>query len=421
MNGRHYVFQLLKWKGKKKDKFKRDRAWAEINLDNLGSNVRQLKSILPKDCGIMAVVKANAYGHGDIEIAGELNKLGIHAFAVATVEEGVNLRRKGIEGVILVLGYTFPGEISRLIRYDLTQTVLDHGYAAALNAYGRKIKVHVKIDTGMHRLGENCNEIQNILSIYRCENLVINGTFTHLSVSDSLEDRDVEFTNLQIEKFYDTVKMLKEAGCNPGKIHIQSSYGVLNYPYLKCDYARIGIAIYGVLSSENTKTRVNIDLQPVLSLKARVVLTREVTENESVGYGRQFTAEKNTRIAVISAGYADGIPRNLSESGGYVFINGKKAPIAGKICMDQLMVDISDITGVRQGDTATLIGSDGSGCIPVEALAAQSGTLANELLSRLGHRISRNYINHYQYTFKSRMEAGIKNIFTIFKISIKSS
>lgn len=397
-------FLFILMTGRRKDHFKKDRAWAEINLANLSSNVDQLKKILPKGCDIMAVVKANAYGHGDTEIARELNKLGVFAFAVATVSEGVKLRRKGICGEILILGYTFPDEISGLIRYDLTQTVLDHSYAGVLNDYGEKIKVHVKIDTGMHRLGENYSETQNLLNIYSYRNLIINGTFTHLSVSDSLADSDVEFTNHQIEKFYDTVKQLKEAGCKPGKIHIQSSYGVLNYPYLKCDYARIGIALYGAMSNENDKTRVNIDLKPVLSLKARVVITRRIPQSESAGYGRQFVAEKDSRIAVISVGYADGIPRNLSGGNGHVLINGQKAPIIGKICMDQLMVDISYISTVKQGDIATLIGSDGSEYIPVEALAAQSATLTNELLSRLGFRVNRNYLNPYQYDFKSILE-----------------
>ncbi|HEY5585488.1 MAG TPA: serine racemase VanT catalytic subunit [Ruminiclostridium sp.] len=406
---------------KKDKKLFGDRAWAEINLDNLNYNVNQFRKILPKSCNLMAVVKANAYGHGDTKIAKELNQLGIDAFAVATMEEGIQLRRKGISGEILIFGYTHPGEIYRLTQYDLTQTVVDYDYAKILNNFGKRIKVHVKIDTGMHRLGENYNEIQNIDRIFQCENLVINGTYTHLSVADSLKEEDVEFSNQQIEKFYNTVEQLKASGYDPKKIHIQSSYGVLNYPYLHCDYARVGIALYGVLSNENDKTRVFADLQPVLSLKARVVLTKEIAQTESVGYGRQFTAQQNTKIAVISIGYADGVPRSLSCGKGQVIINGKKALIIGKICMDQLMVDITDIPNVKQGDIATLIGQDGAECISAEAVAAQSGTLTNELLSRLGVRILRIYVNNCNTITKNRFEADFKNIFTTFKFSIKST
>ncbi|MDF2986126.1 MAG: alanine racemase [Eubacterium sp.] len=414
------AFVLLVFYKKDKD-VKKDRAWAEIDLNNLDCNINEFKTILPKSCNIMAVVKANAYGHGDIEIAGELNKTGINAFAVATIEEGIRLRKNGISGEILILGYTFPEQLYKLKQYDLTQTVVDLDYAEILNVANRRTKVHVKIDTGMHRLGENYNDIFNLYKIYECKNLIVTGTYTHLSVSDSLEQQDVDFTNLQIDMFYKTLENIREAGYNPGKIHLQSSYGVLNYPYLKCDFARIGIALYGVLSSENHKTRICVDLQPVLSIKARVVLTKEITKNESVGYGRQFTADRKTRIAVISIGYADGIPRTLSCGKGHVLIHGKKAAIIGKICMDQLMVDITDIAEVRQGDIATLIGRDGTESVSAEEAAAHSGTLTNEFLSRLGLRVTRNYINNACCTNKSRFAINLKNSLTSFKFSIKSS
>jgi len=406
---------------KKDKKLPKDRAWAEINLDNLNYNINQFRKILPKSCNLMAVVKANAYGHGDIEIAKELNQLGIDAFAVAALEEGIHLRKKGISGEILILGYTYPEEIYRLIQYDLTQTVVDYDYAKSLNDYGKKIKVHVKLDTGMHRLGENYNDMQNINKIFQCKNLEVNGTYTHLSVADSLKEDDVEFTNQQIEKFYKAIEQLKNSGYNPKKIHIQSSYGVLNYPYLHCDYARIGIALYGVLSNENDKTRVFVDLQPVLSLKARVVLTKGIIQTESVGYGRKFTAEQNTKIAVISIGYADGVPRDLSCGKGHVLINGKRAPIIGKICMDQLMVDITDIPDVKQGDIATLIGRDGEHCITAEAVATESDTLTNELLSRLGVRIARIFVNNGIHVLKYKFGNQFKSTFTIFKFSIKAT
>ncbi len=406
----------------KKDKGRKaDRAWAEIDLEGLENNIGQFRRILPENCGIMAVVKANAYGHGDVEVSRELNNMGVNAFAVATVKEGIRLRKNGIRGEILILGYTLPDEVSLLRQYDLTQTVVDLSYARMLNSRNKKIKVHVKIDTGMHRLGESFDNMDNLAGIFQCGNLLIRGTFSHLSAADSLATEDVEFTHFQIERFYKTLDRLKEAGFNPGKIHLQSSYGVLNYPYLKCDYARIGIAMYGVLSSREHETRVPVSLQPVLSMKARVILTKDIGENERIGYGHQFISGKKTRLAVISVGYADGIPSNLSFGKGQVIINGRKAGIVGRICMDQLMVDITDIHGTKQGDIATLIGHDGNEFISAEGVAAQAGTLTNELLSRLGFRVPRNIINNRTNAAKSRVPLNLKNTLSSWKFSIKSS
>jgi alanine racemase len=367
------------------------RAWAEIDMDNLRHNVKQLQQILPDDCRLMAVVKSNAYGHGDIEISRVLNKIGLGAFAVATLSEGMELRRHGIKGDILILGYTHPDEASLLVKYDLAQTVVDSDYAEMLNSTGMRIKVHIKIDTGMHRLGESDDSLVNIDRTYQCRNLIVDGTFTHLSSADSLEASNVAFTKQQIQKFYKTLEHLESLNCSPRKVHIQSSYGILNYPDLDCDYARVGIALYGVLSKENEPTKIRADLKPVLSLKARVVLTKEIKQGESVGYGRNFIASQDTRIAVLCIGYADGIPRNLSCGRGYVLLKGRRAAIIGNICMDQLTVDITGIPDIQQGEIATLIGRDGDDEITAEHVASQAGTITNELLSRLGSRIDRVY------------------------------
>ena len=376
---------------KRQTQLGRCRAWAEIDLDRLAHNVNQLKCLLPHECQLMAVVKSNAYGHGDIEISKVLNKTGISAFAVATLAEGIELRTNKIKGEILILGYTHPLEAPLLVKYNLTQTVVDYQYAELLDSTGLKIKVHIKIDTGMHRLGETNDALSNLDRTYNCKNLIVRGTYTHLSTADSIEPSNISFTKEQIKKFYNTLNYLKSHNRNPSKIHIQSSYGILNYPELDCDYARVGIALYGVLSKQNEKTKVRADLRPVLSLKARVVLTKEIQSGESVGYGRNFIAKKDTRIAVLCIGYADGIPRSLSCKKGYVLIKGKKAPIVGSICMDQLTVDISEIPEVQQGDIATLIGRDGNEEITAEWMASMAGTITNELLSRLGNRIERVY------------------------------
>ncbi len=366
-----------------------DRAWAEINMSNLNHNVQAIRKVLPNGCGLMAVVKANAYGHGDVELAEYLNRMGVLAFAVATIDEGIRLRKHGIKGELLILGYTIPQRASELARYRLSQTVTDYEHAQRLNAFGKPIQVHIKVDTGMHRLGESCDHVSEIAKIFRCENLNIHGIFTHLCVSDSMEPEDIALTKEQLQKFLCLLDELRKQRSTLPKFHIQSSYGILNYPELQCDYARIGIALYGTLSTPDIKTKLPIDLRPVLTLKARVVLIRTIAAGESVGYGRQFIAQRETCVAVLHVGYADGLPRGLSCGNGTVLLHGCHAPIIGRICMDQLMVDITGLSTVKQGDIATLIGRDGTEEILAEQVAANAGTITNELLSRLSNRMER--------------------------------
>ena len=363
------------------------RAWTEIDLNRLRHNLGALRGVLPERCRVMAVVKADAYGHGALEIAACLNRLGVYDFAVAAMEEGVRLRRQGIKGNILVLGYTPASEADRLCRYRLTQTVVDLSHACELDACGRTLHVHVKINTGMNRLGENYPDAAGALSIFRLKNLVVDGIFTHLSVSDSLDDSNVAFTKQQIKRFYALLGELKKEGIHLPAVHIQSTYGVLNYPQADCDFARVGLGIYGVLSQPGDKTVLKPDLKPVLSLKSRVALVRPVAPGESVSYGREFNARRPSKIAVITAGFADGIPRTLSSGKGEVLINGRRAPIAGRVCMDQLMADVTDIPDIARGDVVTFIGQDGEEEIRAEEMAESAGTITNELLSRLGGRL----------------------------------
>jgi len=377
-----------------------DRAWAEISLDNLRHNASVLQRFLPEACGIMAVVKANAYGHGDIEISEELNCAGIRAFAVATADEGIRLRQNGIQGEILILGYTDPRRAAELSAYQLSQTLVDTSYALELNRQGKAMPVHIKVDSGMHRLGESCDHSQEISQIFRCDHLKVKGIFTHLCVSDSREPDDIRFTGEQITAFYSLIEQLKEEQIPLPKIHIQSSYGVLNYSELQCDYARIGLALYGATSR---KSKATVRLKPVLSLKARVVLVRAIAAGESVGYSRHFVSERNTYIAVISIGYADGMPRRNRR--GCALLHGRRAPIIGTICMDQLMVDVTDIPGVTRGDIATLIGCDGGEEISAEEVATNADTITNDLLSGLSNRLERVFI-------PSRIQGHLRNIFT---------
>ncbi len=363
------------------------RAWREVDLAALGHNAQVLRNTLAPETELMAVVKAEAYGHGGAVTARALQKTGVRAFAVACLAEGIALRKAGVRGTILILGYTAPEEAPLLRRWRLTQTVADIDHGRALAAQGRWVHVHLALDTGMHRLGIPAENREEILEVFRLPNLVVDGVFSHLCVSDSLEAGDVAYTQEQLTLFYDTVAWLRAAGYEPGKVHIQASYGIWNLPPQPCAYVRAGIALYGVRSDDAPVQR-NLDLRPVLSLRARVASIRTVQAGESAGYGRAFRAERETRLAVVTIGYADGLPRDLPQRGGQVLIRGKRCPMVGRMCMDQLLVDVSSLLEVTPGDTVTLIGRDGGQVIRAEELAARCGTITNELLSQLGSRLS---------------------------------
>lgn len=391
----------------------KERAWIELDFNALKENIELLQRLLPTSCQLMAVVKANAYGHGAILISKELNRLGIFHFAVATLKEAICLREQGIIGEILILGYTDPSDIKDLIFYDFTQTILDKDYASWLNfctknyvssihykqpccnlssfdnSSSSKVKVHLKIDTGMHRLGEDYQHSDFINEIFSYPYLNILGTYSHLCVADHLTAHDINFTQEQISHFYETIQNIKLANHNPGKIHIQSSYGILHYSNLICDFARPGIALYGAFSNLEDRQTSSVPLRPVLSLKAQIASIKEVPYGETVGYGRTYTATSNRKIATVTIGYADGLPRNFSEHNSFVLINGHKAFVVGRICMDQLMVDVTDIPSITTSQIVTLIGKDGDLQIFPEEVADKCCTITNELLSRLGDRPSR--------------------------------
>ena len=374
-------------RGKKKLTPDADRAWIEIDLNNLEHNARELQKAMPQKCSLMAVVKAEAYGHGAFAVSAHLNKIGVKSFAVATIDEGIALRKYGIRGEILVLGYTNIHRIKDLKKYDLIQTIISFKYACALNRQSIPVKVHIKIDTGMHRLGTLFDNVSEVTQVFAMRNLNVCGMYTHLCCSDSRLPDDVAFTDEQINRFYRLMGRLKCNNITVPKIHIQSSYGLLNYPDLKCDYARIGIALYGVLAAPDCNTVLKLDLRPVLSLKAKVVHIQDVCKGESVGYGRAFTAERDGRIAILPIGYGDGFPRNLSCGKGYALIRGQLVPIVGRICMDQLAVDVTDIDSIAVGDTATLIGKSSGEKMSAPMIADNSDSISNELLCRMGARL----------------------------------
>lgn len=368
--------------------YQKGRAWIELDINNLAQNLKQFQKLLPANCAIMPALKANAYGHGANLIGNALQELGIKDFCVASVNEAIELRKAGITGQILVLGYTSPYRFSDLIDYKITQTVIDLPYAKQLNDYGYPLYVHVGVDTGMHRLGERSENIDNIFKIWDFHNLKVTGIYSHLCVSDGDSETEKKFTMKQVDKFNYVIESLHQRKITGFKTHIQGSYGVLNYPFLKYDYARLGIALYGCLSSTHDRVVSDINLLPVLSLKSRVECIRFLHSGESLGYGLAYTAKQEMKVATVSIGYADGVPRILSNKG-IALLNGYEVRIIGRICMDQLLLDISNVFSVSAGDEVIFIGKSGNKEISASQFAKAADTISNEVLSRLGSRLER--------------------------------
>ena len=359
----------------------------EVNLGALKHNAQMLEAQLPQGCRLMAVVKAQAYGHGAVRVARALRQIGVRHFAVATMEEGIELRRAKITGEILILGYTAPAAARTLWRYRLTQTLIDADHAVALDTMGYPVRTHLKIDTGMHRIGMDARDPEAIAAVFGCRHIKICGVFTHLCVADESDAESVAFTHLQLNRFEDVCRMLAKSGEGQRlTLHACNSAGVMCHAVRPQDrLVRAGIALYGAQYSDKA------NLRPVLSFRSAVVLLRRVAAGEAVGYGHTWRAEKERTIAVVPVGYADGLPRCYGEAGGQVLLRGVRCPIVGRICMDQMTVDVTGIPDVAPGETVTLIGCDGGAQITADEVATACGTISYELLSRLGERPARIY------------------------------
>lgn len=363
------------------------RAWVQVEGESLGHNARALQALLPPGCTLLPVLKADAYGHGGVWAAKVLSAQGFDRFCVACADEAVRLREGGVSGEILILGCTHPSQFPLLVEHRLTQTVVDLPYARELEGYGLPLPVHLAIDTGMHRLGIPAGELDQILEVFAMKNLRVQGIFSHLCTADGADEASRAYVRRQAKAWRDLLDALKARGIPLPKTHLLASHGILNYPALAGDYARAGIALYGLLSRAGDLDRAAPDLRPVLSLRARVAAVRELEAGQGAGYGLAFTAQRPTRLAVLTIGYADGLPRNLE--GAQVLLHGCRAPIVGRVCMDQTFVDVTALPPVAPGDVATLIGADGGETISAQALAGQAGTITNDLLSRLGPRLER--------------------------------
>ena len=366
------------------------RTWAEIDIDSLVHNFKIIKQASAPS-KIMAVVKANAYGHSVAEIAPVLECEGADYFAVSNIDEALQLRDIGITKPILILGYTPASYAKQLAENNIAQCVYSLEYAKDLseNAVksGVEVTVHLKLDTGMSRLGFNCrtNELKEInlaITASKFSGFKIQGVFTHFAVADRTSLEEDGFTDFQFERFNSAVNRLKSAGINPEIIHCCNSAGLLLDKEKQLDLCRPGIILYGLTPSSSLD--LPHDLIPVMTLKSVVSMVKEINEGDTVSYGRTFKAEGKIKIATVAAGYADGYPRSLSNKA-YVMINGQKANIVGRVCMDQLAVDVTNIPDVKMGDEVILFGKE----LPVETLADICGTINYEIVCGISPRVPR--------------------------------
>lgn len=368
------------------------RAWEEVSLRKIAYNYVHLNRLQPDSCEIMAVVKADAYGHGAVRVARFLEtECGCTAFAVATAAEAVQLREAGIGGLILVLGYVAPAQAAELATMQISVTVADEAHAVSLSELDRAIPCHVAVDTGMNRLGVRSDDLAAVIRILNLPGLSVQGIFSHFCVADSDDEDDLSFTDGQIQSIYRLKSELENLGYTLS-YHMQSSFGLIRDEMVGMRYARTGIALYGCVDGAVG----GCALRPALSVYARVVCIRNVEPDESVSYGRTFIAQTRRQIAVVSIGYADGVPRHLSNKG-TVLIKGRRCRVVGRVCMDQLMADITDVPGVFVGDRVILIGTDETTGETITAMdmADAADTIAYEILCGFNvanNRVPRLYV-----------------------------
>ncbi|OPX86767.1 MAG: Alanine racemase [Pelotomaculum sp. PtaB.Bin104] len=364
--------------------------WAEINLGAIAHNVREIRRVTAPLAKVLAVVKANGYGHGAVEVSRVALANGTDWLGVARVAEGVALREAGIEAPVLILGYSPPEQSEEVVRYRLSQTVYTYDMALALaKAAGRegaRARVHVKVDTGMGRIGwvSGPATVQAILKLARIPHIEIEGIFTHFAAADTIEQ---EYTRTQLERFLDITAALQREGLEVPLKHAANSPALLKFPETHLDLVRAGIIIYGLYPAENFEQG-QVRLRPAMSLKAKVAYIKEVPSGFNVSYGCTYTTSEPSVIATISVGYADGYSRRLS-SRGEVLLHGCRAPVIGRVCMDQIMVDVSHIPGVKMGDEAVLIGSQGSEEISADEIAEKLNTINYEVVCMVNHRVHR--------------------------------
>ena len=375
------------------------RTWAEISLNAIEHNYNVIRNKVADDTKVCCVIKADGYGHGAVELSQVYEKLGADFFAVSNIDEGIEIRKSGSKLPIVILGYTPVSEAENLAEYDISQAVFSLEYAKELSEKCVEedciCKMHSKFDSGMSRIGFMCQEfprdeysIEEICETCCLPNLEVEGLFTHFCVSD--EDAEGrEFTNKQYENFIHVRDSLKKRGVDISVVHCSNSGAIEDYPETCCDMVRAGIILYGLAPSSKLADR--LDLVPAMTLKTVVAFVKEVQKGATISYGRTFTADRKMKIATVPIGYADGFIRQNAKDG-YMMVNGKKAKIVGRICMDQTMLDVTDIEDVKTGDEVVVFGTGENGEPTADSLAENTGTINYETVCLVGKRVPRIYI-----------------------------
>ncbi|HSN59067.1 MAG TPA: alanine racemase [Clostridiaceae bacterium] len=366
--------------------------WEEVNLDNLANNMKNIRAKV-KSKELFAVVKADAYGHGAVEAAPVLLENGATRLAIAVLSEGVELRKAGLECPIMILGYTPETLFADILEYDLEPTLFGYEYAEKLSkaaaAAGKTVKIHIKVDTGMGRIGFLPNEesVAEAVKISKLPSLEIEGLFSHFSTADELNK---EYSNFQYKNYTWFMERLLENGVKINIRDIDNSAAIMDLPETNLDGVRPGIIMYGYYPSDEVDKSV-LDIKPVMTLKACLLHVKTLEEGQYIGYGRKFKTERKSVIGTIGIGYADGYTRMLSKKA-KVIINGKFAPVVGNICMDQCMIDLTDAGEVKAGDEVILMGTDGTLKFDADDIAPLLGTINYEVLCMIGRRVPRVYI-----------------------------
>lgn len=366
----------------------------EINLDNLKENINELKKHISKDVLLMATVKGNAYGHGAITVSKLFLENGVDRLAVSTLLEGMELRKSGIDASILIMNYTPPIQYDKIIEYNLIQNIYDIEDARALSQEAVKANktatIHIKIDTGMGRLGFLPNEqsIEDIQGIFGLPNIYIEGIYTHFAKSD---EEDKSFTELQYKRFMWIIDELKNRNINIPIKHVSNSAAIIRMPEYNLDMVRAGIILYGHYPAENLE-RDQINIKPAMALKTSISYIKNVPGGTGISYNQTFVTKEDSIIATLPIGYADGYSRTLSNKG-KVYVEGSPAPIVGNICMDQMMINITGIRNVNK-DSEVILFDYKEGALSIEDLARRLGTINYEVMSTMGRRLPRVYIEN---------------------------
>ena len=366
--------------------------WAEINLDSLHHNIDAIREIVPSESKMMAVVKANAYGHGAVECSRVFLENGADSLAVATLSEAIELRRTGITAPILILGYTLPEQIKSILKWSLTPTVYTVEYAETLslaaNELGMTADIHIKVDTGLGRIGVQTDEasLAAISEIKELQSINIEGIFTHFALADS---KDKSYTVKQFNEFKSFLERLTERGINIPIKHASNSAAIMDLPEYALDMVRPGCILYGVYPSGDAD-REKLDLKPAMSFKTRITHVKTVPPGTGISYGLTYTTGSESIIGSLSVGYADGYSRALSNKA-EVGVGGARAPVIGRVCMDQTMVDLTGLKNPIRGNTVTLFGDGLSGEPKVEDVAGWMGSIPDEVVSGIARRVPRVY------------------------------